>query len=97
MPARHGEARNMVFHKNPYATDRFFSKRKEIMNKIIEPKHAADDILRARTRARPGLKVSSAMAERAANAWGIRAAQAASGPRAFPSGCEAICLTPNES
>ena len=27
----------MVFHKNPSATDRFFSKRKEIMNKIIEP------------------------------------------------------------
>jgi len=37
MPARHAEARNMVFHKHPSATDRFFSKRKEIMNKTIEP------------------------------------------------------------
>ena len=38
MPARHAEARNMVFHKHPSATHRFFIKRKEIMNKIIEPR-----------------------------------------------------------
>jgi hypothetical protein len=28
----------MVFHKHPSATHRFFIKRKEIMNKIIEPR-----------------------------------------------------------
>jgi hypothetical protein len=27
----------MVFHKHPSATHRFFRKRKEIMNKMIEP------------------------------------------------------------
>jgi len=36
MPARHPEARNMVFHKHPSATHRYFIKRKEVMNKIIE-------------------------------------------------------------
>ncbi len=29
MPARHAEARNMVFHKHPSASHRFFSKRKK--------------------------------------------------------------------
>jgi len=37
MPARHGEARNMVFHKHPSAIHCFFSERNEFMNKIIEP------------------------------------------------------------
>ena len=37
MPARYVEARNIVFHRHPSATHRFFIKRKEHMNKIIEP------------------------------------------------------------
>ena len=40
MPARHAEARNMVFHKHPSATHRVFITRKEIMNKIIEPRRS---------------------------------------------------------
>ena len=33
MPARHAEARNMVFHKHPSTNHHFFSKRKKIMIK----------------------------------------------------------------
>ena len=55
---------------NKAANSKAWSK-KSLKMLVIKTEHAADDIFRARTRARPDGHVSSAMAEWAGNALGI--------------------------